>query len=94
VVNLFSYRDVGQAIAAVNRSRYGLQMGVFTDSLRISRQVIDEIDAGGILINEVPTYRADNAPYGGVKDSGLGREGVLYAMEEYSERKTVIAFRG
>jgi acyl-CoA reductase-like NAD-dependent aldehyde dehydrogenase len=94
VLNLFGYRDVGNAITAVNRSRYGLQAGVFTDSLRVSRQAIDELDAGGILINEVPTYRADHAPYGGVKDSGLGREGVRYAMEEYSERKTVISFRG
>lgn len=94
VLNLFGYRDIAAAIAGVNRSRYGLQAGIFTDSLRISRQAIDEIDAGGILINEVPTFRADHAPYGGVKDSGLGREGVRYAMEEYSERKTVISFRG
>jgi acyl-CoA reductase-like NAD-dependent aldehyde dehydrogenase len=94
VLNLFGYSDIGNAIAGVNRSRYGLQAGVFTDSLRISRQVIEDIDAGGILINEVPTYRADHVPYGGVKDSGLGREGVRYAMEEYSERKTVISFRG
>lgn len=94
VLNLFGYRDLGAAIAGINRSRYGLQAGVFTDSLRVTRQVIDELDAGGILINEVPTFRADHAPYGGVKDSGLGREGVRYAMEEYSERKTVISFRG
>jgi acyl-CoA reductase-like NAD-dependent aldehyde dehydrogenase len=94
VLNLFSYKELGNAIAGVNRSRYGLQVGVFTDSIRVSRQVVDEVDAGGILINEVPTYRADHVPYGGVKDSGLGREGVRYAMEEYSERKTVISFRG
>lgn len=94
VLNLFNYRELGNAIAAVNRSRYGLQVGVFTDSIRVSRQVIDDVDAGGILINEVPTYRADHLPYGGVKDSGLGREGVRYAMEEYSERKTVISYRG
>jgi acyl-CoA reductase-like NAD-dependent aldehyde dehydrogenase len=94
VLNLFPYKEIGNAIAGINRSRYGLQAGLFTDSMRISRQVIDELDAGGILINEVPTYRADHAPYGGVKDSGLGREGVRYAMEEYSERKTVISYRG
>ena len=94
VLNLFGYRDIASAIAGVNRSRYGLQAGLFTDSLRVSRQVTDELDVGGLLINEVPTYRADHAPYGGVKDSGLGREGVRYAMEEYSERKTVISFRG
>lgn len=94
VLNLFTYKEIGSAIAGVNRSRYGLQVGVFTDSMRISRQVIEDVDAGGILINEVPTYRADHVPYGGVKDSGLGREGVRYAMEEYSERKTVISYRG
>jgi glyceraldehyde-3-phosphate dehydrogenase (NADP+) len=94
VLNLFGYQELENAITAVNRSRYGLQVGVFTDSIRTSRQVVDDVDAGGILINEVPTYRADHVPYGGVKDSGLGREGVRYAMEEYSERKTVISYRG
>jgi acyl-CoA reductase-like NAD-dependent aldehyde dehydrogenase len=94
IVNLLSYRDIGDAIEAVNRSRYGLQAGVFTDSLRVSRRVVEDLEVGGIMINEVPTYRADHMPYGGVKESGIGREGVRYAMEEYSERKTVISYRG
>jgi glyceraldehyde-3-phosphate dehydrogenase (NADP+) len=88
------YDDIGAAIETVNGSRYGLQAGVFTDSHAVVRRAINEIDAGGILINEVPTFRADHMPYGGVKESGLGREGVRYAMEEYSERKTVIAWKG
>ncbi len=94
VLNLMNYRDVGNAIEAVNRSKYGLQAGVFTDSLRVARRATEDLEVGGILINEVPTYRADHMPYGGVKESGLGREGVRYAMEEYSERRTVISYKG
>jgi len=94
VLNLHSYREIGEAIEGVNRSRYGLQAGVFTDSLKVSRRVTEDLEVGGIMINEVPTYRADHMPYGGVKESGLGREGVRYAMEEYSERKTIISYRG
>jgi len=94
VLNLMSYREIGEAIEAVNRSKYGLQAGVFTDSQRITRRVVEDLEVGGILINEVPTYRADHMPYGGMKESGIGREGVRYAMEDYSERKTVISFRG
>ncbi|MRG95185.1 aldehyde dehydrogenase family protein [Polyangium spumosum] len=94
VLNLLTYRDVGEAIEAVNRSKYGLQAGVFTDSLRVARRAAEDLEVGGVMINEVPTYRADHMPYGGVKESGLGREGVRYAMEEYSERKTVISYRG
>jgi acyl-CoA reductase-like NAD-dependent aldehyde dehydrogenase len=88
------YARVEDAVAEVNRSRYGLQAGVFTNGIQAARKAITELDVGGVLINEVPTYRADNAPYGGVKASGLGREGVRYAMEEYSERKTIIEWHG
>jgi glyceraldehyde-3-phosphate dehydrogenase (NADP+) len=82
------------AIAAVNRSRFGLQAGLFTDSAACVRAAADELEVGGIIVNDVPTYRADNMPYGGVKDSGLGREGVRYTMEEYCERRTVVHWRG
>ncbi len=94
VAALSRYAHVGDAVAEVNRSRYGLQAGVFTDSIQIARAAVAGLDVGGILINEVPTYRADNAPYGGTKASGLGREGVRYAMEEYCERKTIIHWHG
>lgn len=94
VVAVARYATLDEAIEEVNRSRYGLQAGVFTASLQAARRAVHGLDVGGILINEVPTYRADNAPYGGVKASGLGREGVRYAMEEYSERKTVIEWHG
>lgn len=94
VVLLDSYSDLDEAIERVNASRYGLQTGIFSDSHSVLQKAVDALEAGGILINEVPTFRADHMPYGGIKDSGLGREGVRYAMEEYSERKTVLAWRG
>ena len=94
VVVIDSYGTLDEAIAAVNASRFGLQAGIFTDGAAAIRRAADELEVGGLMVNEVPTYRADNMPYGGVKDSGLGREGVRYTMEEYCERRTVVAWRG
>lgn len=90
VVLLDTYDNFNQAIDAVNHSRFGLQAGVFTDSSALIRQATENLEVGGIMINEVPTFRADNMPYGGMKESGLGREGVRYTMEEYCERRTVV----
>lgn len=94
VVVLKTYDKFEEALAAVNDSRFGLQAGVFTDSQTLIRQAVEELEVGGVMVNEVPTYRADQMPYGGVKESGLGREGLRYAMEEYSERRTVVHWRG
>lgn len=94
LVTLSTYDKFSEAIEEVNNSRFGLQAGVFTDSSKLIQEAIANLDVGGILINEIPTYRADQMPYGGVKESGLGREGLRYAMEEYSERKTVIHWMG
>ena len=94
VVVLESFRDIGEAIRAVNDSQFGLQAGVFTSSILSVQQAKDELEVGGILVNEVPTYRQDSLPYGGVKESGLGREGLRYAMEDFSERRTVVSWRG
>ena len=94
VVVLDEYGELDEAISAVNSSRFGLQAGLFTDSAAAIRRASEELEVGGLMINEVPTYRADNMPYGGLKDSGLGREGVRYTMEEYCERRTVVAWRG
>lgn len=94
VAAISPYSTLELALEEVNRSRFGLQAGVFTKDLRVARDAARGLDVGGVLINEVPTYRADNVPYGGVKASGLGREGLRYAMEEYSERKTVIEWHG
>jgi len=94
VVTLAEYGDFGEALAAVNASRYGLQAGLFTDGAERTARAADELEVGGLIVNDVPTYRADNMPYGGVKDSGLGREGVRYAMEECCERRTIVRWRG
>jgi acyl-CoA reductase-like NAD-dependent aldehyde dehydrogenase len=88
-----SFADIDEAINQVNSSKFGLQAGVFSDSKKILDRCISDFEVGGVLINEVPTYRADHMPYGGVKESGLGREGLKYAMEEFSERKVVVSFK-
>jgi len=82
--------DFGEAIARVNDSTYGLQAGVFTDSVANMKRAHDELEVGGIIINNVPGFRLDSMPYGGIKDSGLGREGVKYAMEEMSEPRLIV----
>jgi len=94
VVVLEPYKDFKDAVAKVNHSKFGLQAGVFTHDLRLARMASEELEVGGVLINEIPTYRADHLPYGGVKGSGLGREGLRYAIEEYSERRTIIEWIG
>ena len=82
--------DFGEAIAQVNDSTYGLQAGVFTNSIANMKRAHDELEVGGIIINNVPGFRIDPMPYGGIKDSGLGREGVKYAMEEMSEPRLLV----
>lgn len=94
VVTIETYADFARALEVVNRSKFGLQAGVFTDSNTKIRQAIETLDVGGVIINEIPTYRADNMPYGGVKDSGLGREGVKYTMQDFCEIKTVVTWQG
>jgi glyceraldehyde-3-phosphate dehydrogenase (NADP+) len=94
VVVLREYAEFDDALAAVNASRFGLQAGLFTDGAEKMRRAGEELEVGGLVINDVPTYRADHLPYGGVKDSGLGREGVRCAMEECCERRTVVQWRG
>ncbi|MBP6697434.1 MAG: aldehyde dehydrogenase family protein, partial [Flavobacteriales bacterium] len=82
--------DFTEAIARVNDSTYGLQAGVFTPSIARMKQAHDELEVGGIIMNNVPGFRIDSMPYGGIKDSGLGREGVKYAMEEMSEPRLLV----
>jgi len=90
VVTLHRYGDFDEALRLVNDSRFGLQAGVFTNDIRRALHAYDVLDVGGVLINQVPTWRMENMPYGGIKDSGFGREGVRYAMEEMTEIKTLI----
>ncbi|MHA3772135.1 aldehyde dehydrogenase family protein [Verrucomicrobiota bacterium sgz303538] len=90
VLILHSYRDFDDALRFVNDSRYGLQAGVFTRDLSRAFRAFEVLDVGGVMINQVPTWRVENMPYGGIKDSGFGREGVRYAMEEMTELKSLI----
>jgi acyl-CoA reductase-like NAD-dependent aldehyde dehydrogenase len=89
VLTLQRYDDVQQAIAAANEGDYGLQAGIFTHDERVINAAIDGIDVGGLMVNDVPTFRVDHMPYGGVKLSGFGREGLRYAIEEMTELKLV-----
>ncbi len=90
VVVVNPYRDVEEAIRMVNDSEYGLQVGVFTRDINVAWEFIRKVKAGGVLINEGPNFRADHMPYGGVKQSGIGREGPRFAVEDYTEIKMVI----
>jgi acyl-CoA reductase-like NAD-dependent aldehyde dehydrogenase len=74
----------------VNDSRFGLQTGIFTRDLYKAHQAWNELEVGGVVIGDIPSWRADQMPYGGVKDSGLGREGIRYAMEDMSEIRLMV----
>lgn len=87
VVVVSSYTDFEEALKAVNQSIYGLQAGVFTKDLQKAFHAYDILDVGGVIINDIPTFRIDHMPYGGVKESGFGREGLKYAIEEMTEMK-------
>lgn len=93
VLTLQRYADVKEAIAATNGSEYGLQAGIFTHDERVINAAIDGIEVGGLMVNDVPTFRVDHMPYGGVKLSGFGREGLRYAIEEMTELKLVVHSR-
>lgn len=90
LVSLTRYEDVGDAIAAADHSEFGLQAGIFTHDQRVIDAAVEGIEAGGIIINDSSTFRVDHMPYGGVKQSGFGREGVRYAIEEMTEMKLVV----
>ncbi len=90
VVTVRPYDRFEQALALVNDSPYGLQAGLFTFDIRRIMQAYEELDVGGIIVNDVPTWRVDQMPYGGVKMSGLGREGVRYAIEDMTEPRLLV----
>jgi glyceraldehyde-3-phosphate dehydrogenase (NADP+) len=90
VVTLAPYDDFEEALRRVNDSTYGLQAGVFTQDLARIQRAFDVLEVGAVLVNDVPTWRADRMPYGGVKESGLGREGPAYAMEEFTEPRLLV----
>ena len=93
LVTIFKIPSFGKAVEAVNDSIYGLQAGVFTNNLEKALYAFEAIDAGGVVLNDVPTYRIDHMPYGGVKSSGLSREGIRYAIEDMTEMKLLVINR-
>jgi glyceraldehyde-3-phosphate dehydrogenase (NADP+) len=91
VVNLFRVDSFEAAMGEINDSRFGLQCGVFTSSLDRTLAAHDELEVGGVIVNDIPTWRTDAMPYGGVKDSGLGREGLRWSIEDMTEPR-LLAF--
>ena len=87
LVGLYEYEDVGAAIDAAGMSEFGLQAGIFTNDIDVVETAFDRIEVGGLMVNDVSTFRIDHMPYGGVKSSGSGREGLRYAIEEMTEMK-------
>ena len=90
VAIIITYADISEAIARINASRFGLHLGLFSDSVSLTRRVFKEAQVGGVIVNDVPTTRVDALPYGGVKASGIGREGVRWAIAEFTELKTLL----
>jgi acyl-CoA reductase-like NAD-dependent aldehyde dehydrogenase len=90
VVCLTEFENFSEAVEMADDSIYGLQAGVFTKDIHRAFQAVKGIKVGGVIINDVPTYRADQMPYGGVKESGIGREGLKYAIEEMTDIKMVV----
>jgi acyl-CoA reductase-like NAD-dependent aldehyde dehydrogenase len=90
VVTLAKVEDWAESAAAVNRSQYGIHAGIFTDSISTAERAFRDLDVAGVIVNDYPTLRFDNMPYGGIKRSGYGREGTRYAMNEMTEPKVML----
>ena len=89
IVNIVPYGDLDEAIELVNDSKFGLQAGIYTKTINKAMQAMHKFEVGGVIINDIPSFRVDHMPYGGVKNSGTGREGIKYAIEEMTELKFV-----
>jgi acyl-CoA reductase-like NAD-dependent aldehyde dehydrogenase len=90
VAILEPFDDYDAVLKRVNDSRFGLQAGIFTRDIYKAQQAWDELEVGGVVIGDVPSWRVDHMPYGGVKDSGLGREGIRWAMEDMTELRLMV----
>ena len=90
IVSLVKVKSYEEAVEKMNNSPYGLQYSIFTNRVDLTKKAIDDFEAGGVIINDIPTLRFDIQPYGGIKLSGIGREGPRYAIEEMTEIKTII----
>ena len=90
VVVIEPVNTFAEAVNRVNAGRFGLQAGIFTDSITEMNTAFNKLHVGGVIINDVPTFRVDHMPYGGVKDSGSGREGVKYAILDMMEPRLLV----
>lgn len=90
IVSITKFTSIQEAFDQVNDSKYGLQAGIYTDNIHVALQATQKLHVGGVIINDIPTFRLDHLPYGGVKESGMGREGLKYAIEEMTEMKLVV----
>jgi acyl-CoA reductase-like NAD-dependent aldehyde dehydrogenase len=90
VVTITAYDGLSDAIGMANDTDYGLQAAIFTSNIGVALDAVRRLDFGGVLVNEVPTWRADQQPYGGVRDSGNTREGPAYAVREMTELRMVV----
>jgi glyceraldehyde-3-phosphate dehydrogenase (NADP+) len=90
IATIQTFSDFADALMEANQTRYGLQAGVFTRDMNRAFLSAEGLEFGGVMINDAPAFRVDNMPYGGVKLSGSGREGVRYAMEEMTEPRIVV----
>ncbi len=90
VVQVEKYSDFDQALEQANNTRYGLQAGVFTKDMKRAFKAYESLQVGGVVVNDYPSFRVENMPYGGVKDSGVGKEGIRYAIEEMTELKLMV----
>jgi acyl-CoA reductase-like NAD-dependent aldehyde dehydrogenase len=87
---LSKFEEFETALDEVNDSEFGLQAGIFTRDIYKAHRAWDKLDVGGVVIGDVPSWRVDNMPYGGVKDSGLGREGIRFAIEDMTEIRNLV----
>jgi acyl-CoA reductase-like NAD-dependent aldehyde dehydrogenase len=90
VVTVEPYQNFDEALRRINNSNYGLQAGLFTRDVKLLFQAYDELEVGALIAGDIPSFRIDQMPYGGIKDSGLGREGLRYAIEEMTEPKLLV----
>jgi acyl-CoA reductase-like NAD-dependent aldehyde dehydrogenase len=90
VVVLEPFASFDEALRRANQSQYGLQAGVFTSDLGRAMKAWDELEVGGVIVGDVPSFRVDNMPYGGVKGSGAGREGIRWAIEDMVETRLLV----
>jgi acyl-CoA reductase-like NAD-dependent aldehyde dehydrogenase len=93
VISVAPYDDFDEAVKVANTGDYGLQVGIFTQNINRAMRAFAEMEVGGVVVNDIPTFRTDAMPYGGAKGSGLGREGPRYAIEEMSELRLMVINR-